>query len=90
MARAHVFFDGSVQGVFFRANCQKTAVELDLKGWVKNLDDGRVEAVIDGPEEIVKELITWCRRSQPVARVADVEIEWIKPNFEFDDFRILR
>ncbi|MCD6383946.1 MAG: acylphosphatase, partial [Thermoplasmata archaeon] len=45
--RAHVFFYGRVQGVFFRANCQRKAMELGVSGWVRNLPDGSVEAVME-------------------------------------------
>ncbi len=79
MKRAHVWFKGRVQGVFFRANAQRKAIELGVNGWVRNLPDGRVEAVFEGDEERVQDLIMWCSTSQPYAVVDDVKIEWEGP-----------
>lgn len=88
--RAHVLFYGRVQGVFFRANCQRKAVELGVAGWVRNLPDGSVEAVMEGEEGRVKELIQWCRHNQPYARVTDVRVEWEQPRGESGPFRVVR
>ncbi len=85
--RAHVWFSGRVQGVFFRANSEKKANELGVNGWARNLLDGRVEAVFEGEESQVNALIEWCRTSQPYARVTDVEIRWEEPQGE-SGFRI--
>ncbi len=87
LRRAHVYFSGKVQGVFFRANTEKKARELGVNGWVRNLPDGRVEAVFEAEEPIVKELIEWCRTSQPYAKVSGVEIKWEEPEGE-KGFRI--
>ena len=85
--RAHVWFSGRVQGVFFRANTEKKARELGVRGWVRNLSDGRVETIFEGEESDVNALIEWCRTSQPYARVTDVEVAWEEPKGE-RDFRI--
>ena len=77
--RAHVFVSGRVQGVFFRRNTQETARDLGVDGWVQNLDDGRVEAVFEGPESSIEEMIDWCHRGSPSARVEDVEVEYRDP-----------
>jgi len=90
MKRKHCFFSGKVQGVFFRANTRDKAREKSVKGWVKNLKDGRVEAVFEGPEEKVADVIEFCRKNQPHARVDDVEIEEEEPTGEFESFRIKR
>lgn len=74
--RAHVYFSGRVQGVFFRANTRKKAIEIGIDGWVKNLPDGRVEAVFEGEKEDVEKIIEWCRTSQPYAKVTSVEVVW--------------
>jgi len=74
--RAHVFVSGRVQGVYYRANTRDTARELDLDGWVRNLDDGRVEAVFEGPREAVEPMIEWCHEGSPAASVEDVEVEY--------------
>ncbi len=90
MIRKHCFFSGKVQGVFFRANTRDKAQEKGVKGWVKNLRDGRVEAVFEGPEDKVDEVIRWCEQNQPHARVDEVEIKKEKPTGEFDTFFIER
>ncbi len=90
MIRKHCFFSGKVQGVFFRANTRDKAREKDVKGWVKNLKDGRVEAVFEGPREDVEDVIEFCRNDQPHARVDDVEIDEEEPTGEFDSFQVRR
>lgn len=90
MKRMHVIYQGKVQGVFFRSNCQKKAVELGLTGWVRNLPDGTVESVAEGSESRLKDLLQWCTREQPHARVTDTDVEWDTATGEFEHFRILR
>ncbi|NPA75939.1 MAG: acylphosphatase [Euryarchaeota archaeon] len=77
--RAHVFFSGRVQGVFFRAFTKENAEKLGVNGWVRNLSDGRVEAVFEGPKDKVEKLIYLCRYEHPHARVDDVVINYGKP-----------
>ena len=79
MKRAHVYIFGKVQGVFYRANTKKQAKKRGLKGWVKNLKDGRVEAVFEGPEEKIREMIEWCRIGSSAARVEEVKVDWEEP-----------
>jgi acylphosphatase len=86
--RAHVFIKGLVQGVFFRSSTRSEAVRLGVTGWVKNLWDGRVEAVFEGDEEKVKQMIEWCHHGPPGAHVTGVEVIWEEPTGEFSDFRI--
>jgi len=74
--RAHVFATGRVQGVYYRANTRETANELGLDGWVRNLDDGRVEAVFEGPRESVEAAVEWCHDGSPAARVEAVDVEY--------------
>lgn len=88
MVRAHILISGRVQGVFFRSTMKEVADELGLKGWVRNLPDGRVEAVVEGPKDKVEELIRWCRRGPPLARVKEVAVRWQEYKGEFKDFRI--
>ena len=71
--RSHVFFTGRVQGVYFRANTLKKAREFGLSGWVRNLRDGRVEAVFEGPEPMINAVVSWCKDSMPLANVISVE-----------------
>lgn len=79
MKRVHVYISGRVQGVFFRANTRKEARKRNLKGWVKNLSDGGVEAVFEGPEDKVEEIINWCWKGSPSARVENVEVKREEP-----------
>ncbi|QRV14539.1 acylphosphatase [Haloterrigena salifodinae] len=85
--RAHVFVSGTVQGVYYRANTRDTARERGVDGWVKNLDDGRVEAIFEGPEDAVEGMIEWCHTGSPAADVEDVEVEYEEPQGE-DGFEI--
>ncbi|WP_137287355.1 acylphosphatase [Halorussus salinisoli] len=87
--RAHVFVSGKVQGVYYRANTRDTAREKGVDGWVRNLADGRVEAVFEGPEDAVESMVEWCHTGSPAADVDDVEIEYGDPEGE-DGFRIRR
>lgn len=86
--RAHVFVSGRVQGVFFRHETRHKARLRGVKGWVRNLKDGRVEAVFEGEEEAVKELIDFCKCGPPGAKVTKVEVLWENYTGEFRDFEI--
>ena len=86
--RAHVFISGMVQGVFFRSETRDEAKKLGVKGLVRNLSDGRVEAVFEGEEKSVKELIEFCRRGPLGARVTDVDIIWENYTGEFRNFEV--
>jgi acylphosphatase len=88
LVRAHVFVSGLVQGVFFRASMREVAQRYGVTGWVRNLPDGRVEAVIEGEEDKVLKVIEWARRGPPLARVENVEVVWEEYRGEFKDFRI--
>ena len=79
MKRAHVRVQGSVQGVFFRVETRDRARSLGVSGWVRNLQDGAVEAVFEGPEERVESMIEWCRRGPPGAGVESVDVDWEEP-----------
>ncbi len=86
--KAHVFIEGRVQGVFFRANTREEASLLGLTGWVKNCWDGRVEAVFEGEREKVEKVILWCKKGPPGAMVRDVEINWEQVTGEYETFSI--
>lgn len=88
MVRAHVFVHGRVQGVFFRSETRHEARRCGVKGWVRNLPDGKVEAVFEGEENQVKKLIEFCRHGPPGATVKKVEITWEPYVGEFSDFEI--
>lgn len=87
-ARAHVFVSGRVQGVFYRSNTKRQAQLRGLTGYVRNLPDGRVEAVLEGEEEIVKDMIAWCRKGPEYAHVEKVEVNWEKPKKEQKTFEL--
>lgn len=80
--RAHVRVRGFVQGVFFRTETRDRARSLELGGWVRNLGDGSVEAVFEGPRDRVEALVRWCGRGPRGARVDDVGVEWDDPRGE--------
>ena len=85
--RAHVYVSGYVQGVFFRHSAAARARTRGLTGWVRNLPDGRVEAVIEGEDEAVRVFVDWCRHGPAHATVENVEVEWGFATGEFEGFR---
>lgn len=74
--RAHVYLTGQVQGVGFRVYTKIKAEEMGIAGWVRNTEDDKVEAVFEGEQAKVKEMIVWCRQGPPVARVSKVIVVW--------------
>lgn len=70
---------GRVQGVWFRESCRTAATALCVTGWVRNLHDGRVEAVFEGPEPAVTRMIEWCNTGPPRARVEHVDVHVEQP-----------
>ena len=85
---AELIIHGRVQGVFFRASTRSEAERLGLKGWVKNLPLMRVEAILQGPEDKVKQAIDWCRQGPPGAHVTRVDIKWDSPRSDLKEFQI--
>lgn len=88
IVRAHLRIYGRVQGVGFRWSMQREARKLGVSGWVRNLPDGSVEAVIEGERERVEALIGWAHQGPPFARVTRVEIKWENPKGE-KGFRVV-
>ena len=86
--RTRVIIEGRAQGVFFRHHTQETAFRLGVKGWVKNRRDGRVEAIFEGDKDRVDQIIQWCHRGPPEARVTEVHLNWEIYAGEFEDFSI--
>jgi acylphosphatase len=86
--RAHILVSGRVQGVFFRSEVHYEARKRGVKGWVRNLPDGRVEAVFEGEDEAVKALVDFCKIGPPGARVTSVDLKWEPCLGEFKDFTI--
>jgi len=87
--RIRVFVTGKVQGVFFRQALKVMAKKNQVHGWVRNLKDGRVEAVLEGEDENVGKLVEWCHGGPANARVEDVEINNEKYTGEFTKFDVL-
>lgn len=87
--RVHVLISGEVQGVMFRQETKRRALNLNVKGWVRNRDDGAVEAVFEGEEQDVELLIAFCRRGPPRAIVTDVKVETENYTGEFDRFSVV-
>ncbi|MDI6711664.1 MAG: acylphosphatase [Anaerosomatales bacterium] len=71
--RVHVWVSGIVQGVFYRASTAEAARSAGLDGWVRNLPDGRVEAVLEGPRDSVERVVAWMRSGPPRAVVESLE-----------------
>lgn len=85
IVQAHLFIAGRVQGVGFRATTQAEARKRGVTGWVRNLADGRVEALLQGPRDQIDDLIRWCHKGPPSARVEKTEVIW-ETLKEFDGF----
>ena len=86
--RVHLLISGRVQGVAFRYYTQDIAQGLGVMGWVRNCWDGKVEIIVEGEEEKVKKLISWCYQGPGSAIVEKVDIEWEKYRGEFNSFAI--
>jgi acylphosphatase len=86
--RAHVLVSGKVQAVFFRSETAYEAQKHSVNGWVRNLPDGRVEAVFEGEKESVEKLVEFCKRGPPGARVAVVDVRFEPYSGEFTEFEI--
>lgn len=88
MKCVHVYISGRVQGVFFRAETRRAANGFNLTGWVRNRDDGRVEAVFEGEDESVEKMLEWCHIGPSAAKVKEVQIEEEPYTGEFRDFSV--
>jgi acylphosphatase len=88
MKRMHVYVTGRVQGVFFRAETERTAKSLNLTGWVRNVEDGGVEAVFEGEDHPINQMIAWCYKGPPASRVDHVEFIEEPYTGSFRTFRI--
>lgn len=87
-ARAHVYFRGRVQGVFFRAFTREVAADAGLAGWVRNLEDGRVEAIFEGEKTAVENAIRRCTQGPPGSKVTAADTSWEPFNGEFSGFEV--
>ena len=87
-SRSHIFVSGKVQGVFFRENTRKKAAEFGLSGFVRNLPNGKVEAVFEGEKEKIEKIIQWIKKGSETAQVENIEIDWQNSQGEFKNFKI--
>ena len=88
MKRIHVYISGIVQGVFFRAATRRAAADFNLTGWVRNMDNSRVEAVLEGEDVEVDKMIAWCKVGPPAARVEKIVTAEEHYTGGFQDFSI--
>ncbi|MEK7517890.1 MAG: acylphosphatase [Patescibacteria group bacterium] len=86
--QAQVFISGFVQGVGFRQFIKKSALKIGVKGWVRNLEDGRVEVVLQGRMEDIEKIIQLCRQGPFLAEVKFVDVIWEENKKKFDAFAI--
>ncbi len=89
MKRVHLYIAGKVQGVYFRQSMKETAEKNNVKGWVKNLQDKRVEAVLEGEDSNVDAVVEWSRFGPPGATVEELKILDENSNEELSDFEII-
>lgn len=85
----HIFISGRVQGVGFRHFTKKNAESLGVTGWVKNLSDGRVEAIFQGSGDQIQELIQRCKKGPVSSYVKDIEVEMDSGDEDFEDFSVV-
>lgn len=88
MQQAHIFVEGRVQGVGFRHFTQVNAEEIGVFGWVKNLPDGRVEAVFAGPMDHIREMVNRCEQGPGASRVDNIDVEVEEADEEYDTFEV--
>ena len=88
VVEAHVIVSGRVQGVWFRGNTQRAAAAADVRGWVRNLPDGRVEAVLQGERTAVESVVDFMRTGPPGATVIDSTVSWRPAGELFHGFDI--
>lgn len=85
---AHILVSGRVQGVAFRYYARNIAIQLDVKGWIKNLPNGQVELVVEGSKNSVEEMVEWCKRGPRMAEVEDIEVDWLPYSGKFGQFQL--
>lgn len=90
MQRLHLKIYGRVQGIFFRSSTEEKAKELELTGWVKNVNDGTVEVLAEGNQENLKKMLEWCKVGPRLAQVEKIAEDWQDiTKKEFSDFMVL-
>ena len=89
MKRVKLHISGRVQGVAYRAHARRKALSLGLTGFVENRPDGSVYAEVEGPPDLLGEMVAWCRKGPALAKVKDVRVEDVAPTGA-KDFEIRR
>ena len=89
-SRVHIFVTGKVQGVYYRQNTAQKAQELGIRGWVRNLSDGRVESVMEGEEVNIGKILDWCKQGPADANVTEVQVINEEYKDEFTTFDIVK
>jgi acylphosphatase len=89
MVRMRLVIKGRVQGVWFRDSTRRAAQKLGLSGWVRNLPDGSVEVLMEGPQEQAQKLVAWCRHGPATARVDEIRQTPEEYQGEFQTFSIV-
>jgi acylphosphatase len=87
--RVHIVVKGKVQGVYFRQNAQRVCKDYGVTGWVLNVDDGSVEAILEGDKNSVEDAIRWFKTGPPNAWVKKIELSYDNYSGEFNDFKIV-
>ncbi|MBI4080240.1 MAG: acylphosphatase [Candidatus Levybacteria bacterium] len=90
MVQAHVFITGQVQGVGFRQFVKSEARKYSICGWVQNLPDGRVEAMLQGKKDAIEQILMVCQKGPFLAEVENVEVAWEKDLEAVDNFEIIQ
>ena len=89
MPTVHLIIKGEVQGVFYRATAKKTADELGISGWIKNTEEGNVEALVTGSRQQLVKFISWCKQGPVTAKISEVVSTEQTETF-FESFVIIR
>lgn len=87
-SKARALISGKVQGVSFRYFTYHEALKLGLVGWVRNLWDGRVEALFQGDKSDIERMLAWCEHGPPAARVDLVEVDWAEVDGDHPGFSV--
>ena len=88
LKRIHIFVTGRVQGVFFRQSTRVMGIKNNVNGWVRNLDDGRVEIVAEGKELNINAFVDWCKTGPANSRVDEFELSEENSTGEFENFEV--
>lgn len=87
--RVHLIISGKVQGVYFRKHTQDISLQNNVYGWVKNLQNGDVECVLEGLKSNIDKVMIWCHQGPPNSRVDNVEIKYEEFTGDFNEFKII-